>query len=202
MCEMCRKTKPIFLQHFEAIATHQTGIAPHCGIDAKPVFWAKCLSNFALMKKGLIVLLIAGGVWYFSKQAQRIDIGGAALSRLKFDKGGIRLNIKIPVLNRSDISAKLEGFLGSLQYKGNILGNISLIQPIEIPRRSPAEPEFTTLLTLGSIAGELWTFLQNKVLKSGTADPKAAAVNIREFRVVGTLYVSGLAIDINEPLVD
>lgn len=154
------------------------------------------------MKKGLIVLLIAGGVWYFSKQAQRIDIGGAALSRLKFDKGGIRLNIKIPVLNRSDISAKLEGFLGSLQYKGNILGNISLIQPIEIPRRSPAEPEFTTLLTLGSIAGELWTFLQNKVLKSGTSDPKAAAVNIREFRVVGTLYVSGLAIDINEPLVD
>ena len=154
------------------------------------------------MKKGLIVLFLAGGIWWLSRQAQRVDIGSASLSRLKFDKGGIRVNIKMPVLNRSDFSARLDGFLGSLQYKGNILGNISLIQPIEIPRRSPAEPEFTTLLTLGSIAGELWTFLQNKVLKSGTADPKAAAVNIREFRVVGTLYVSGLAIDINEPLVD
>lgn len=154
------------------------------------------------MKKGLIILLIAGSVWYFTKQAARIDIGSASLSRLKFDKGGIRVNIKIPVLNRSDLSAKLEGFLGSLQYKGNILSNITLIQPIEIARRSAAEPEFTTLLTLGSIAGELWTFLQTKVLNPGTIDPKTSAVNVREFRVVGTLYVSGVSIDINEPLVD
>lgn len=152
------------------------------------------------MKQGLIVVLVAGGLWWFSRQAGRVDIGSASFSRLKLEKGGIRVNIKIPVLNRSDISARLEGFLGSLQYRGNILSNITLINPTEIPRRTASEPEFTTLLTLGSVAGEIWTFLQEKVLKGSTGQlPK---INVKDFRVVGTLYVSGISIDINEPLVD
>lgn len=152
------------------------------------------------MKKGIIIVLLAGGIWWLSRQAARVDIGSASFSRLKLEKGGIRVNVKIPVLNRSDFPAMLDGFLGSLQYKGNILGNITLIKPIEIARRSPSEPEFTTYISLGSLAGEIWAFFQEKLLKTG-ASP-LSAVDVKSFRVVGTLYVSGFSVDINEPLVD
>lgn len=144
-----------------------------------------------------IVLLVAGGVWWFTRQAARVDIGTAALSFLRLEKNGIRLKVKIPILNRSQIGVNIEGFLGTLRYRNNILGNITLDKPLEIGQRSAAEPEFVTTIPYGSIATELWDFLSERALK---ATGTASAVNLKDFSVVGTLYVSGLSIDLNEKL--
>ncbi len=151
-----------------------------------------------------IAALLVGAVYWAMRQAGRVDIGSASLSKFRLEKNGIRINVKIPVLNRSDIGTKITGFLGSLRYKNNILGNITLVSQIEIARRASAEPEFSTLITYGSVAGEVWTMLQNRLQGNNQAQNftflkfQNTGVRPSEFSIVGTLYLGALSIDLNE----
>lgn len=178
--------------------------SPRCPISPRIAvgrFSCMDFANLCGMSKAktiAIVLLVAGGVWWFTRQAARVDIGTASLSFLRLEKNGIKIKVKIPILNRSQIGVNIEGFLGSLRYRGNILGNITLEKPMEIAQRSAAEPEFVATLPYGSIATELWDFLSQRVLKATGA--ATSVVNLKDFSVVGTLYVSGLSIDLNEKI--
>lgn len=152
-----------------------------------------------------IAALVAGIVYWATRQAGRVDIGTAALSKFRLEKGGIRINVKIPVLNRSDISTRITGFLGSLRYKNNILGNIQLVAPVDVARRAGAEPEFTTLITYGSVAGEIWAMLQNRLTGGNSGAAQGITIpktNIKpsDFTIVGTLYIGALRIDMNEKI--
>ncbi len=151
-----------------------------------------------------IIALVIGVVAWVTRQAARVDVGSASLSKFRLEKNGIRINVKIPVLNRSDISTKVTGFLGSLRYQDNILGNISLVHPLEIPRRASAEPEFSTLISYGSVAAEVWAILQKR-LQSGSSTNATnnlkipqTGVNPSEFSILGTLYMGAISIDLNE----
>lgn len=138
-------------------------------------------------------------VWYLAKQSQRIDIGSASISFLKLEGNGIRLKVKVPVLNRSDITATVQGFLGQLLFKNSSLGTIQLDHQVVIPARGTAEPEFVTVLPFASLAVEIWTFLRATVLNE-TLPPTSEVINWGDFRVAGTLYVSGLAVDLNQKI--
>ena len=160
------------------------------------------------MEKGtrnfLVVGLVAVAFWYFSKQSTRFDIGGPSLSKLALEGSGIRINVKIPILNRSDIAGEVQGFLGQLYYGANALGVIQLRQPTPVPARSSSNPEFTMLLNYGSLGLELVSVLSNLLgieLPGGSPpDPNTPKVDITKFRIQGTLYLSGLSVDINESL--
>lgn len=150
----------------------------------------------------LTILIVAGAIWYFSRQAVRVDIGSPGISFLKLSGSGIQLNLKMPVLNRSDFTYTVQGFLGQILFNGSPLGTITLKQQVQLPARGMAAPEFVTEIGFGALAGPLAALLQQftnitiPVLTSGTTAP----ASLSSLRIRGTLYVSGLAVDINEPL--
>lgn len=156
------------------------GMAKKKGKSLGPIAWG--------------ALLLLGGVWLF-RQTRRLDIGAATPSLLRLESGGIRINVKIPILNRSDFSATVQGFLGQLLYgSNNPIGTLTLTRQTAIPARGTAEPEFSVLVPYGSVAMEVYDIL------SAGASGGAQLVRWNDFRVRGTLYVSDLAIDIDEPI--
>lgn len=160
------------------------------------------------MEKGtrnfLLVALVGGIIWYFTKQTGRFDIGAPTLSKVGLEGSGIRINVKIPILNRSDISGEVQGFLGQLLYGTNALGTIQLKTPVVIPARSTSNPEFTMVLSYFSLGMEMLTVFSNLLniqLPGGPPpDPTQPKIDVSKFRIMGTLYLSGVPIDINESL--
>lgn len=147
-------------------------------------------------------LVVGYAAYWFYSQSGRFDIGGATISRLKLESGGIRVNIKLSILNRSAITAKIQSFLGQLFYGSNALGTVTLIAPMEIPSNAVSEPEFTTVLSYTSIGMEVWAFLQNRLLGSTTETKDASGKPIKweDFRIMGTLSVSDVSIDLDEKI--
>lgn len=135
-----------------------------------------------------------------AKQANRISIGNPIISGLDLVNNGIKIKIKIPVLNRSDFTAEIQGFLGILKYKANTLGNITLSQPVDLPARGTAQPEFTIIIGYGSVLTEVWDFLQAKLKLTGNPAPGTPALDWKQFRLIGTLWVSGISVDIDEQI--
>lgn len=162
-------------------------------------------------KKGLgallPLLLIGGAVWYFFRNSMRIDVGSPAVSFMKVAGNGIQINVKLPILNRGNVSYPIEGFLGQILYGPTALGNVTLKQPITIPARSTAEPEFIALINWGSLATETYGVLNGAgvvdwlMSKVGLGDPaKIKPVTWNSFSIRGTLYAGGLAVDVNQKL--
>lgn len=153
---------------------------------------------------GKNLLLWAGAIGFLvytlAKQANRITMGNPVVSSLKLAGNGIEIKIKIPVLNRSDFTAEIQGFLGILKYKENILGNIVLAQPAPLPARATAEPEFKITIGYGSVLTEVWDFLQAKLSLFGGTPGTPNPIDWKQFRVIGTLWVSGVAVDLDEPI--
>jgi len=145
--------------------------------------------------------LAAYAIWWFYSNSRRIDIGNASVSRVKLESGGIRLNLKLPILNRGNISATVQGFLGQLFYGANALGTVTMVQPVQIERNSVSEPEFTALISYASLGMEVLSFLQARA-GIPSAEPPAGTPPVRweDFRIRGTLRVADVAIDINQTL--
>jgi len=152
----------------------------------------------------LLVAIGAGIIWYFSRQFRRFDIGAAGVSQVKIEGGGIRIRVKIPVLNRSDIASTIDGFLGALYYGSNQLGTVTLTRPTKIEARNAASPEFEVLLGYANIATELapivskWLGISLPGFPPPPTNPSQPAVDLSKFRIIGTLYVGALSIDINQ----
>lgn len=148
--------------------------------------------------------IIAGIVWYLSRQAVRIDVGSPSISFLKLAGAGVELNVKLPVLNRSDFNYTVQGFLGQFLFNGDPLGTITLNQPIQIPAHGTSSPEFSTTIGYAAIVGPLSALIQKTlgfpVPGVAPVDPAAKPPSLSMLRVKGTLYVSDLSIDIDEPL--
>lgn len=159
-------------------------------------------------KNTLLVLAFVGLVGLFLfKQSVRIDVGSPSVSFLQLAGDGIRINVKLPILNRGNLQYPIQGFLGQILYGATALGNVTLKQPITIPARSSAEPEFQALINWGAIASESFTTLQSAGVidwlksKIGLGDPsKIKPMSWNVFRIRGTLYVGGVSVDIDQPL--
>ena len=166
------------------------------------------------MKLDAKKILIAGGValllWYLVKQSGRVDIGAASISRLKLDGANLIIGVKLPVLNRADFPVPITGFVGSLLYNGAAIGMTSLAAQLTLEGRSQSFPEFTTKVSLLSVA--LSTPLLNTLAKKylnlslpgipsdAALDASALPTALKGLRIRGTLYVGPLGIDIDEPL--
>ena len=149
------------------------------------------------------IVLIGLAAWYFMRQARRVDIGNPYVSFLKLEGlSGVRINLRIPIINTSDFTSTVQGFLGQLMYGDNSLGVIRLVQPIQIPRFQVSEPEFTVLVSLTSVAFELRPLLEKLFTGDNTtpAPNQNAAPPIRwsDFKVKGVLKVDNIDIDINQ----
>ena len=164
-----------------------------------------------MAKQGKNILFTLGIValvgFFLIRQSVKIDIGSPSVSFLQVAGDGIRINVKLPILNRGAIAYPIEGFLGQLLYGGTALGNITLKQPVSIPARGTAAPEFVALINWGALASEVYTALQTAgvvnwlLSKIGLATPTpGTAVAWKDFRVRGTLYVGGIAVDIDQNL--
>lgn len=151
--------------------------------------------------------------WFLLKQSVRIDVGTPSVSYLAAKGNGLTVNIKLPILNRSDLSYPIEGFLGQLRYQENVIGNVMLKNPVTIPARSSANTEFVATIDWGSLASQTYDFLNqggviNWLLKkvglpTGSTNPAEPSVKIdwTKFNIHGTLYVGGVAVDIDQNLV-
>lgn len=152
-------------------------------------------------------------LWYLVKQSGRVDIGTASISRLKLDGANLVINVKLPVLNRTDFPVPITGFIGSLLYDGAQIGTTSLAAQTTLQGRSQAFPEFTTKVSLLSVALStpllsLLNTLANKYLNlslpgvpsDAMLDTSTLPNALKALRIRGTLYVGPLGIDIDEPL--
>lgn len=155
----------------------------------------------------VIVLLVAGAVWYFFRNSMRIDVGTPTVSFLAAAGNGIRINVKLPILNRGNVAYPIEGFLGQILYGQTALGNVTLKQPVTIPARATAEPEFIALINWGALATETYGALSASgvvdwiLSKIGLGDAsKIKPITWNEFSIRGTLYAGGLSMDINQKL--
>lgn len=169
---------------------------------------------FAAMSKTAKTILIVGVVglalWYFTTQAARVDVGAAAISRLKLEGGNLRINVKIPILNRADFPVPVSGFLGNLLYGGAPIGTTSLVGVTTLQGRAQTILEFTTVVSLLSVATStpllnLLNSLADKyigVSLPGLPAPTLSdlANSVRAIRIRGTLYLGAIGFDINEPL--
>lgn len=159
-------------------------------------------------KIGIVpLLLIAGAAWYLFRNSMRIDVGTPTVSFLQAAGNGIRVNVKLPILNRGNVAYPIEGFLGQILYGSTALGNVTLKQPVTIPARATAEPEFTALINWGALATETYGVLSGAgvidwiMSKIGLGDPtKIKPIAWNNFSIRGTLYAGGLAVDVNQKL--
>jgi hypothetical protein len=168
------------------------------------------------MKQKDTVLLVGLGLvafFYFRKQFARFDVGAAAVSSLRLEGGGVRINVKLPIINRSNIAVPVSGFLGILLYNGQQIGTTVLTQPITIQPRAVATPEFGTTVSISSVLTStpllsLLNSLSKKYLgfslpgipADAALDPNALAKYMNGLRLKGTLYAAGASIDIDQAL--
>lgn len=159
-----------------------------------------------------IVAVVGIGLWYFTTQSRRLDIGAAAVSRLKLEGANLRINVKIPVINRSDFSVPISSFLGSLLYNGSPIGTTQLVSQTTLPGRSQTFLEFSTLVSLLGVATStpllsLLNSLAQKFLnislpgiQTPDIDANTLPAIMKAIRIRGTLYLGAVGFDIDEPL--
>lgn len=159
-----------------------------------------------------IVAVVGIALWYFTTQSRRLDIGAAAVSRIKLEGGNLRINVKIPVINRSDFSVPISSFLGSLLYNGSPIGITQLVAQTTLPGRSQSFLEFSTLVSLLSVATStpllsLLNTLAKKFLNISIPGIPAPALDVntlpammKAMRIRGTLYLGAVGFDIDEAL--
>lgn len=154
------------------------------------------------VKKILPWFLVGGVLWYLTNQSKKFDIGGASISRIKLEGNGIRVNIKLAILNRSDFTAVVQGFLGQIFYGTNSLGTVTLQGgPQEIPSFQTSNIEFTALISYAGVGLELWNWLKFQVPgQSPEENQNTQVVNWEDFSVRGTLRISDIAVEIASPI--
>ena len=159
----------------------------------------------------LIIGVVGVALWYFTTQARRVDVGAAAISRLRLEGANLRINVKIPVINRSDFPVPISGFLGNLLYNGAPIGTTTLVSQATLQGRSQTTLEFSTSVSLLGVATStpllnLLNSLAAKYLSISlpglpTTTQGVDLVNaINAIRIRGTLYLGAVGFDINEPL--
>lgn len=165
-----------------------------------------------MAKKGkntlLVMLLIGGIALYLFKQSVKIDVGTPSVSFLQASGNGLKITVKLPLLNRSEFTYPIEGFLGQMFYQGNALGTITLKEPVKILARASGFPEFVANVGWGSLATEAYDILNKTGVvkwlmeKAGvpSTTPQTTPINWTDFRIKGTLYVGGVAVDIDQKL--
>lgn len=162
-------------------------------------------------KNMLFGLAIVGLVAFFLlKQSVRIDVGTPSVSFLQATGNGLRIIVKLPLLNRSDLTYPIEGFLGQLYFQGSALGTVMLKQPVKVPARSSGAPEFVAEISWGSLGTQAYDLLDQtgvvdwlakKIgLPTGSNTPATKPINWTDFKIKGTLYVGGVAVDIDQKL--
>lgn len=159
------------------------------------------------------LLLIGGAIWWLMRQSGRVDVGQPAITSLRLEGGGLRINLQLPIINRSNIAVPIQGFLGVLLYNGAQIGTTTLAQPTTVQPRAVSQPEFSTFVSLASVLTNtpllsLLNTLAKKFL--GVSLPGIPAniptdsANLAKYmgglRMRGTLYAAGLALDIDEQL--
>ena len=169
------------------------------------------------MKLNTRTILITGAVglalYYLVTQTKRIDVGAASISRFKLEGSGVRLNVKLPIINRSDFPVPVSGFLGRILYNGIEIGNLSQVAPVTLQPRSVSTPEFTTKISYLGVATStpLLAILNTLAARYiGFSLPGAGSVEVldasvltnalKSLRIQGTLYVGQFGVDIDEPL--
>lgn len=191
-------------------------VIPHYPpLSPTPFFPARLVYHLRRMNRRniLIALAVGGTLWYLVTQTKRVDIGAASISRLKIEGSGVRINIKLPIINRSDFPVPVSGFLGRLLYNGVEIGSVQQTAPVQLAPRAVTIPEFTTVISFIGVAtstpllGILNTLAKkflnislpgipsDQVLTAGALTQALGAL-----RIQGTLYVGQIGIDINEPL--
>lgn len=150
--------------------------------------------------------VVAYFAWWFLSQSRRIDIGTAAVSRVKLEGGGIRINLKLPIMNRGDLRATVQSFLGQIYYGPNPIGVVTLVQPTVIEPNAVSQPEFSTVLSYASVGMEIAGILMDRYGIPGVIPPPTDTgsgtppVRLEDFRIRGTLRISDVAIDINQQI--
>lgn len=161
------------------------------------------------MKQKQIFLAVGVGLalWYFTAQSKRFDIGSAAVTGAKLTGSGIRLNISLPVINRSDFDIPITGFLGQLLFRGSQVGTIQQVASVTLPARSQSAIQFTTTISFLGALGPLLPLLNSLAKKyigvslpGVVVDPNAPLPALSDLRIMGTLYVNAVAVDINQSL--
>lgn len=166
------------------------------------------------VSKRTIFIGVAVGValWYLTTQTRRVDIGAAGISWIGREGANVRINVRIPVINRSDFPVSITGFLGALLYNNSQIGTTTLVSQTTLAPRSETSLEFSTVVSILSVATStplisILNALAKKLLgvsipglPAETIDANTLPAALKALRIRGTLYLGAVGIDINEPL--
>lgn len=156
------------------------------------------------LRRLLPFALVAYAAYWFFSQSRRIDVGQASISRVKLEGGGIRLNLKLPIMNRGDLRATVQSFLGQLYYGATPIGVVTLVQPTVIEPNAVSTPEFSTILSYAAVGMEVAAVIAERYGIPGITPPAGNTgsgtppVRLEDFRIRGTLRVADVAVDINQ----
>jgi len=158
-------------------------------------------------------ILVGGLLWWLMRQSGRVDVGTPAISSLRLEGGGVRINLRLPIINRSNIAVPIQGFLGVLLYNGSQIGTTTLTAPTIVQPRAVSEPEFSTFVSVASVltSTPLLSLLNSLAQKylgvsipgipaNTPTDSNSLQKYMSGLRMRGTLYAAGLALDIDEQL--
>ena len=145
-------------------------------------------------KKVVIVVAVIGVVAYYLLQnIRRVSVGSSTVRVHKVNFNGVELRVTTPIINESNLTIDVIGFLGQLFYKGMAFGTVTQVAAVKIPSFSTGSVEFSAnlgLLSLGQIGFDLFNVIK--------ADWKKVDWSL--FTIKGTLKAEGLSIPINQKL--
>lgn len=157
--------------------------------------------------------LIGVGFLLLRQQLGRFSVGNPSIDSLRLEPGGVLINVKLPIVNRSDIAVPISGFIGVLTYNGTQIGTTYLNQATIIQPRSVSAPVFGTHISMLSVltSTPLLSLLNSLAQKYlGISIPgipankplegDAIAKYLGGLRLTGTVYAANLSIDIDKPL--
>lgn len=153
----------------------------------------------------LLVALIGAGLYWLSKRTLNkitYSAGGFRVHKINFSEVEFRLGMT--VTNQSDIPAPVSAFIGQLVYYGqngpSVLGQLNLVNPVQLPGFGQANLEFSMKSGLLGGAYEILNILTNGN-PLDLSKINYSNIDTKRFKVIGTLKVGALPIDIDTALV-
>lgn len=160
------------------------------------------LVKIAVISVGAFLLL----KWLAARTYNKItySAGGLRVHKISFD--GLDLRMLLTVTNQSDIPAPVTAFIGKLYYyfPGNNtpseLGTLTQVQPVQLPGFGSVDIEFKMLAPILGSALSLLNILTDGH-PTDISSVSLSKVDPARFRIVGTLKIGSIPIDINTTLV-
>lgn len=141
--------------------------------------------------KALILVAVVGlgfFLWLKAKDlSNKISFGAPRFGAALFTWLTSQINVFIPVINESGITAPVDDFTGVLLYGNQKIADLKLVEPVQIPGAGNVDLEIKAINKNVDLIGSILQIIGSKQLNE-------------PLKIVGSLKVGKLNIPIDEPI--